>query len=117
MTFPWENIDEPTCPHGVPLHQDCFRCVAGTVRLLQEDMLFAVKHTAVMVRSTNPALCLVVNTGRGPNIPAGKACFTDGTEVEMVDIGMPQPGIPLMTAAELAKLLFHKANELGLELT
>jgi hypothetical protein len=86
------------------------------VTALQRDFAFAVKHTAVMVRSTNPELCLVVNTERGADIPAGKACFSDGTEIEMQDIGMPQVGIPLMTARELADLILQRATELGLKL-
>jgi hypothetical protein len=87
-----------------------------TVKALQANFTYAVKMTAVLVRSSDERLCLVVNTERGPNIPVGVCKFTDGTTVEMVDIGMPQPGIPSMTVDELARLLLQKTQELGLEI-
>lgn len=140
MTFPWEAPpDEPACPHGVPLHQDCHKCgfttddlvayaeeigmeeppapsLADTVAAIQADMRFAVRHTAVLVRSDNALLRMVVNTERGQAIPPGKCVFKDGSAIEFQDIGMPQPGMPLMTVPELVKAAFSKAVEIGLEI-
>jgi hypothetical protein len=125
LTYPWEKVD--------PLKE-----LQDTVQLLQQDFAYALKYTAILVRSSNPDLCLIVNTERGPNIPSGKACFVASaaaqvdkgtypqneeatasslyTTIEMQDIGMPQPGIPLMTMGELAKFILQKTQELGLEL-
>ena len=87
-----------------------------TVKALQADMLFAVKHTAILVRSSNSSLRMVVNIERGSDIPSGVCTFTDGTTIEFQDIGMPQPGVPTMTAQELGKAVFSKVTELGLEI-
>lgn len=127
MTFPWEtpaaapvNEDgDPCCPHGVALHQDCFKCdegeqVANIVTALQKDFAFAVRHTSVLVRSTNEALRMVVNTERGQLMPPGAVTFTDSSTVEFQDVGMPQPGCPTMTLPEIVKAVFAKATELGL---
>lgn len=120
-----QSPDEPTCPHGVPLHTDCFKCdeppledvvrdLLATVTAMQADMRFAVKHTAVLVRSSNEALRMVVNTERGQLMPPGVVTFTDSSTVEFQDVGMPQPGCPTMTLPEIVKAVFAKATELGL---
>lgn len=88
----------------------------STVRALQTDMYFAVRHTSVLVRSDNALLRMVVNTERGQAIPPGKCVFKDGSTIEFQDIGMPQPGMPLMTVPELVKAAFSKAVEIGLEI-
>lgn len=136
--FPWElpvqaNEDgDPCCPHGVALHQDCHKCdesngaaraaelgeptLADTVRAIQQDIAFAVKHTAILVRSDNVAFRMVVNTERGQLMPPGRVTFSDGSTVEFQDVGMPQPNVPTMTVQELVKTAFSKATELGLEI-
>lgn len=85
-----------------------------TVRFLQRDFAFAVKMTSVLVRSTNEALRMVVNTERGQLMPPGAVTFTDGSTVEFQDVGMPQPGCPIMTLPEIVKAVFANATELGL---
>jgi hypothetical protein len=88
--------------------------VEETVAMLQRDFAYAVLRTAVMVRSTQPALRTVVNTLRGQIVPNGVGRFTDGTTVEFADIGMPQPGAPEMTVEQLVKRVADAARELGL---
>lgn len=105
--MPWEVPDEEP-----PLE----RSLEGTVAAIQRDMAFACRHTGVLVRSSNEALRLVVNTERGQVLPPGVGTFTDGTTIEMQDLGMPQPGCPTMTVQELVKTVMDKATELGLEL-
>jgi len=125
MTMPWD----PPADEGKPLTFDLPsegddtpspRSLEDTVKALQADMLFAVRHTGVLVRSNNEELRMVINTERGQLLPPGTCTFTDGgphpVTVEFQDIGMPQPGMPLMTMQELARHVFHKANEMGLEI-
>lgn len=107
--MPWDKPpDEPESPAE--------RSLADTVAAIQADIAFAVQHTAVLVRSSNEALRTVANTERGQLTPPGFVTFTDGSTVEFQDIGMPQPGAPLMTVHELVKACFAKAIELGLEI-
>lgn len=87
-----------------------------TVRMLQQDFAYAVTHTGVLVRSKHEALQLVVNTPRGQIIPRNACVFSDGSEFELQDLGMPQPGAPTMTIQELLKHLWEVAQGLGLEL-
>lgn len=102
MTYPWE---EP------PKHS-----LEDTVRAIQADMRFAVEHTCVLVRSSNPELRMVANTARGQDMPQGLCTYADGTSIEFQDIGMPQPNCPVMTMQELCRTIHDKALELGLEL-
>lgn len=106
VTFPWEESTELTE----------LEVLQTTVRTIQADMEFACRHTAVLVRSSNVALRMVVNTMRGQEIPNGVCTYTEDTIVEFQDIGMPQPGIPTMTMQELVQSVHAKALELGLEL-
>jgi hypothetical protein len=102
MKYPWEVPAEP------PIEE--------IMRAIQADILFALKHTAILVRSSNEVLRMIVNTERGQVLPAGVCTFTDGTTVEMQDIGMPQVGIPTMTVQELTGMVLRQAYEMGLEL-
>jgi hypothetical protein len=86
------------------------------VKALQADFAFAIGHTAILVRSSNPELRMVINTERGQKLPIGEGIFTDGTTIELQDIGMPQPSVPTMTVQELIQVVMDKARELGLEL-
>jgi hypothetical protein len=90
--------------------------VEETVALLQRDMAYIVTHTAVLVRSKHPALQMVVNTRRGQIIPRGEGKFSDGSTIEVEDVGMPQPNTPEMTVKELMAMVWTIARELGLEL-
>lgn len=105
MKMPWE-VDEVPPPE---------RSLADTVAAIQADIAFAVRYTSVLVRSPNEALRMIVNTERGQSLPVGTVTFTDGSTVEFQDVGMPQPNVPTMTVQELAKAVFGKATELGLE--
>ena len=102
--FPWEPEPQPV------------RTVEETVRALQQDFAYAVKMTAVVVRSNNPAFAAVVNTDRGQIIPRGECKFSDGTTVELQDIGMCQPDTPYMSVQEVMARVWELATELGLEL-
>lgn len=99
MTFPWE---QPT-----PL--------ADTVAALQRDLAYMVTHTAVLVHSNHPALAMLVNTPRG-QLVRGQCEFTDGTTMELQDVGMPQVGASEMSVQELIARTWGIARELGLEL-
>ena len=109
--WPWETPQLPaTTQANTPVPLD------DTVRKMQRDMAYMVTHTAIMVHSPHEALQMVVNTPRGQIIPRGECKFTDGTVLEFQDIGMPQPGVPAMTVAELMARAWQIASELGLEL-
>lgn len=97
--FPWEPV---------PL--------ADTVALLQRDMAYVLRHTAVMVHSPHAELQLIVNTKRGQIVPRGECKFSDGSTLEFHDIGAPQVGAPEMTVDELMTRVWEIARELGLEL-
>lgn len=100
--FPWEVAAAPSTEE--------------TVRLMQRDFAYAVTHTGVMVHSKHEALRMLVNTPRGQIIPRNACVFSDGSEFELHDIGMPQPNAPTMTVQELLKKLWETAQGLGLEL-
>jgi len=99
MTYPWEAPEQS---------------LEEIVHAIQRDMMFAVSHTAVLVRSSMPELRMVTNTARGQEIPKGLCTYNDGTVVEFQDIGMPQIGVPTMTMQELVQTVHAKATELGL---
>ena len=100
-TFPWQS--------AVP-------SVADDVAALKLDFAYAVANTAVTVHSDNPAFVMTANTRRGQIVPQGKVKFSDGTTVELQDIGMCQPNVPHMTVREIMARIWAVATELGLEL-
>lgn len=87
-----------------------------SIAALQRDFRYAVRMTAVVVHSNNPTFANVVNTDRGQIIPRGECKFTDGTTVELQDIGMCQPNTPYATVQEIMARVWTLATELGLEL-
>lgn len=100
VRFPWEPVP-----------------IADTVAALQRDFAYAVTHTAIMVHSNNPAFNMLANTQRGQIVPRGQVKFSDGTTIELQDIGMCQPGnVPYMTVQEIMTHIWGLASELGLEL-
>lgn len=100
--FPWEPA--PTL------------MVADTVAALQRDFAYAVKMTCVVVHSNNPAFAMAANTDRGQIVPRGEVKFSDGTTVELHDIGMCQPNTPYMTVQDIMARVWEMATNLGLEL-
>lgn len=90
--------------------------VGETVTKLQADLRFIVAYTAVMVHSKHETLQMLVNTRRGQIVPRGECKFSDGSAMEFQDIGMPQPGAPVMTVQELVAKAWETAKILGLEL-
>lgn len=100
--FPWE-------PPATPSTDD-------VVKLMQRDMAYMVTHTAIMVHSSHELLRCVVNTPRGQIIPRGECKFTDGSTVELQDIGMPQINCEILSVADLMARVWEVARELGLEL-
>lgn len=103
MKFPWE-AQLPAVP------------IEDTVKLIQQDFAYAVKCTAILVHSNRPELQIMVNTARGQIVPRGECKFTDGSKFELQDVGMPQPGLSMMTVQELMAYLWSIATELNLEL-
>lgn len=102
--FPWELPAPPIS-------------VQDTVAALQRDFAYAVANTAVVVHSNNPAFTFVANTKRGQIVPRGEVKFTDGTTIELQDIGMCQPGdVPYMTVQEIMSHIWAVASDRGLEL-
>jgi hypothetical protein len=94
-----------------------FSSLESTVRALQADMLFAVNHTSVLVRSNDSALRMVFNTERGQSMPDPLKCtFRDGTTMEFQDISMPQVNVPTKTMKEIVTTALEKAFALGLKL-
>ena len=87
-----------------------------TVTLLQRDFAYAVQMTAILVHSNQLELRMCVNTPRGQIVPRGVGRFTDGSTMELQDLGMPQPGCPVMTVDELVAKVMDVARNLGLEL-
>ena len=100
--FPWEPAPSRDAP--------------DIIAALQRDFAYAVRTTAVIVRSNNPAFATVVNTERGQIVPRGEVKFTDGTTVELQDIGMCQPNVPEMTVHDVMARVWTLATELGMEL-
>lgn len=111
INLPWQPP-----PAALPWAQP-ERPLSETVRLLQADVSYMVKHTAVAVHVTGPhaaTLSMVANTPRGQLVPTGEGRLTQGHVVIFQDIGMPQPGLPEMTIDELSQALTEKALALGL---
>lgn len=104
MRLPWE----PEAP--------AVMTVENTVQALQRDFAYAVRMTAIVVHSNNSAFAATVNTDRGQIIPRGEVKFSDGTTVELQDIGMPQPKTPYMTVREIMTRVWELATDLNLEL-
>lgn len=100
--FPWEQ--------PAPLSTE------ETVAALQRDFAYAVAFTAIMVHSSNPAFRFVANTQRGQLMPRGEVKFSDGTTIELQDIGMCQPNVEQMTVREIFARILQISTELGLEL-
>ena len=86
------------------------------MRLCNAISPYAVRMTAIIVRSNNPAFATVVNTERGQIVPRGEVKFTDGTTVELCDVGMCQPNVPEMTVQDIIARVWAMATELGLEM-
>jgi hypothetical protein len=97
--FPWEPVP-----------------VSETVALLQRDFAYAVRMTAVVVHSNRPELQICVNTARGQIVPRGECRFTDGSTIELHDIGMPQVGCSEMSVRELMDHVWNIARNLELTL-
>ena len=92
------------------------RSVEDTIALLQNDFAYAVANTAIVVHSNNPALVFTANTARGQLVPRGEVKFTDGTTVELQDIGMCQPNVPHMSVQQIMSRIWTIRQDLGLEL-
>lgn len=86
------------------------------IEALQRDFAYAVANTAIIVQSNHPAFAMTVNTPRGQSVPRGQVKFSDGTTIELQDIGMCQPGVPFMSVQEIMSHIWSRASELGLEL-
>lgn len=97
--FPWEPAPLPE-----------------TVAKLQADMAYIVAYTGVVVHSSRPELRALVNTKRGQIVPRGEVKFSDGTTLELQDIGAPQVGAPEMTVRDLMTQIWDTARELRLEI-
>lgn len=93
------------------------RSVEDTVALLQNDFAYAVANTCVVVHSNNPAFAFIANTQRGQLVPRGEVKFTDGTTVELQDIGMCQPNTPYLSVQQIMSRIWKLASDLGLEIT
>jgi hypothetical protein len=100
-TFPW---DPPK------------RSAEDTIALLQNDFAYAVANTAIVVHSNNPAFAFIANTQRGQLVPRGEVKFSDGTTVELQDIGMCQPNVPHMTVQQIMSRVWKLVGELKLEI-
>lgn len=110
--WPWEQseqlpaIVETRAP--VPLET--------TVTAIQRDMAYMVTYTAVQVHSPHPTLQILVNTARGQIVPRNECTLSDGSTLELQDIGMPQPGAPTMTVPDLLTMIWGVVRDMGLEL-
>lgn len=108
MRLPWDQLLAPV-DETPPVLTDM-------VDALRRDFAFAVANTAVVVHSNNPAMKMIANTARGQIVPREQCKFTDGTTVELQDIGMCQPNVPHMTVQEIVARVWGTASLLGLEL-
>lgn len=109
VKFPWEQLPAAQVGNGI---EQTIR----TVELLQKDFAYAVQYTAVLVHSNRPELSMMVNTLRGQIVPRGECKFKDGSKIEFQDIGMCQPGAPVVSVLDLMARVWGIAKELGLEL-
>src|ERR1700680_1635458 len=93
------------------------RSAEDTIALLQNDFAHAVANTAIVVHSNNPAFAFIANTQRGQLVPRGEVKFSDGTTVELQDIGMCQPNVPYVTVQSVVARVWKLATQLGLEIS
>ena len=93
------------------------RSVEDTIALIQNDFAYAVANTAIVVPPSNPAFAFIANTQRGQLVPRGEVKLSDGTTVELQDIGMPQPNTPYMSVQQIMSRVWKLVGELGLEIT
>lgn len=107
--FPWEQEPEQSQPEQP-------RTVEEIVAMLQRDFAFAVNTTAVKVHSNEAAFRIIVNTPRGQIVPTEKTTFSDGTYVQLQDLGMCQPGVSYMELSDIAAMILNVADGLGLKL-
>lgn len=92
------------------------RSVEDTIALIQNDFAYAVANTCIVVHSSNSAFAFVTNTQRGQLVPRGEVRFSDGTTVELQDIGMCQPNVPYMNVQQIMSRIWKLASDLGLEI-
>jgi hypothetical protein len=92
------------------------RSVEDTLELVRNDFAYAVANTCIVIHSNNPAFAFITNTLRGQLIPRGEVKLSDGTTVEFLDIGMPQPNVPYMTVQSVVSRVWKLASDLGLEI-
>jgi hypothetical protein len=92
------------------------RSVEDTIELIRNDFAYAVANTAIVVHSNNPAFAFIANTQRGQLVPRGEVKLSDGTTVELQDIGMCQPNVPHMTVQQIMTRIWKLASDLGLEI-
>lgn len=92
------------------------RSVEDTVALMQNDFAYAVANTAVVVHTNNPAFAFIANTQRGQLVPRGEVKLSDGTTIELQDIGMCQPNTPHMSVQQIMSRIWKLASDLGLEI-
>ncbi len=109
MTYPWEQLP-------VAVEAALPPATADVVQAMQRDLGYMVSHTAILVHSNREELRMLVNTARGQIVPRGQCKFTDGTTLELQDIGMPQPNCSALTVVDLMARVWEAARELGLEL-
>jgi hypothetical protein len=93
------------------------RSAEDTIALIQNDFAYAVANTAIVVHSNNPAFAFIANTQRGQLVPRGEVKFSDGTTVELQDIGMCQPNTPYMSVQQIMSRVWRLVGELGLEIS
>jgi hypothetical protein len=92
------------------------RSVEDTLELVRNDFAYAIANTAIVVHSNNPAFAFIANTQRGQLVPRGEVKFSDGTTVELQDIGMPQPNVPYMAVQQIMSRVWKLVSELRLEI-
>lgn len=113
--------DEVTTPFRLPWEAPAApapatRSVEEIVANLQRDFEYATVTTSIIVHSNNPLFTMLANTRRGQLIPRGECKFTDGTTVELQDMGMCQPNVPYMSVQEIMDRVWELAKENDLEL-
>lgn len=93
------------------------RSAEDTIALIQNDFAYAVANTAIVVHSNNAAFAFIANTKRGQLVPRGEVKFSDGTTLELQDIGMCQPNTPYMSVQQIMSRIWKLASDLGLEIS
>lgn len=100
--MPWETDPEPTTEEKL--------------ERLRKDVSAMVACTCALVRSSHEDLHgLRMNVPRG-TVPKGQSFYKDGTTLEIVDLGMPQPQTPFGAITDLLAIIADAAKEAGLEL-